>query len=66
MYLIEKIYSTLNINYMYYKEVLTLINAKVSFILYGEDYNPDQLSKEIIEEHMNLFKEANINVVTLL
>ena len=42
-----------------------MINSRTPFILYGGDYNPDQWSKEIIEEDMELFKLANINTVTL-
>ncbi|MDV4150358.1 beta-galactosidase [Clostridium sp. AL.422] len=42
-----------------------MINSKTPFILYGGDYNPDQWPKEILVEDMKLFKDANINVVTL-
>lgn len=42
-----------------------MISSKTPYILYGGDYNPDQWSKEIIEEDMRLLKLANINIVTL-
>ncbi len=34
-------------------------------VLLGGDYNPDQWDMETIERDMELFKEANINVLTL-
>lgn len=42
-----------------------MINAKLPFILYGGDYNPDQWPKEVIEEDIRLLRLANINIVTL-
>lgn len=38
---------------------------KVNNVLYGGDYNPEQWDREIREKDMELFDEANINVVTL-
>lgn len=40
-------------------------SKKVSKVLYGGDYNPEQWPEEIWEEDMRLFKEAKIDVVTL-
>lgn len=34
-------------------------------IAYGGDYNPDQWTKEIWDEDFKLFKEANVNMITL-
>ncbi|NOW06631.1 beta-galactosidase [Clostridium beijerinckii] len=42
-----------------------MINSNLPFILYGGDYNPDQWSRDVIEEDMKFFKLANINIVTL-
>lgn len=40
-------------------------NDKISKIVYGGDYNPEQWPQEIWEEDMRLFKEAGIDIVTL-
>lgn len=37
----------------------------VTEVLYGGDYNPEQWPEHIWEEDMRLFKNANINIVTL-
>jgi len=42
-----------------------MINSNLPFVLYGGDYNPDQWSRDVIEEDMKFFKLANINIVTL-
>lgn len=43
-----------------------MINSdKVSKILYGGDYNPEQWDEEVWAEDMRLFKIAHIDVVTL-
>ncbi len=42
-----------------------LPSDKVSKILYGGDYNPEQFPEEIWEEDMKLLKEANVDVLTL-
>ncbi|SHK24147.1 beta-galactosidase [Anaerocolumna jejuensis DSM 15929] len=38
---------------------------KVSKIVYGGDYNPEQWSEDIWEEDMRMFKLAHIDIVTL-
>lgn len=42
-----------------------MINSKMPFIFYGGDYNPDQWPREIVEEDIQFFKKANVNIVTL-
>ncbi|MBN2618005.1 MAG: beta-galactosidase [Spirochaetales bacterium] len=37
----------------------------MSTFFYGGDYNPDQWSDEIVDLDLELFKKANINIVTL-
>ena len=39
--------------------------GNVTEVLYGGDYNPEQWPEHIWEEDMRLFKNANINIVTL-
>lgn len=39
--------------------------SKFKKILYGGDYNPEQWSQDIWSEDMKLFKEADIDIVTL-
>lgn len=41
------------------------VKKKTPFILYGGDYNPDQWDEKTIDEDMELFKKAHINLVTL-
>ena len=38
---------------------------KVSKILYGGDYNPEQWTPDIWEQDMELLEQAGIDVVTL-
>ena len=38
---------------------------KISKMVYGGDYNPEQWSEDIWEEDMRLFKLAGIDIVTL-
>ena len=40
-------------------------NYKTPFILYGGDYNPDQWDDITIEEDMELFKKAGVNLLIL-
>ena len=40
-------------------------SEKVTKILYGGDYNPEQWPEEVWAQDMRLFKEAHIDVVTL-
>lgn len=40
-------------------------SKKTPFILYGGDYNPEQWDEATIEQDMQLFKKAGINLVTL-
>ena len=40
-------------------------SEKVSKILYGGDYNPEQWTPDIWEQDMELLKQAGIDVVTL-
>lgn len=42
-----------------------MINPKLSAIIYGGDYNPDQWSDKVWKEDMRLCKLAGINVVTV-
>lgn len=42
-----------------------MINEKLKAIYYGGDYNPDQWPEEIWKEDMELFKKANINIITI-
>ena len=42
-----------------------IASDKVKKILYGGDYNPEQWDEEIWHEDMQLFKKANIDIVTL-
>ena len=41
------------------------ISRKTPFILFGGDYNPDQWDEQTIDRDMELFRKANINLVTL-
>ncbi|MDC7289359.1 beta-galactosidase [Blautia schinkii] len=41
------------------------MKQKPPFILYGGDYNPDQWDEKTIDQDMELFKKAHINLVTL-
>ena len=48
------------------KERFTMINSKkVTEILYGGDYNPEQWPQEVRDEDMRLLSGAGVNVVTL-
>lgn len=40
-------------------------SKKTPFVLYGGDYNPEQWDDATIEQDMQLFKKAGINLVTL-
>lgn len=40
-------------------------SKKTPFVLYGGDYNPEQWDDATIEQDMQLFKRAGINLVTL-
>ena len=40
-------------------------NKKITKMIYGGDYNPEQWSKEIWEEDMRIFALAGIDIVTL-
>lgn len=40
-------------------------SKKTPFVLYGGDYNPEQWDDSTIEQDMQLFKRAGINLVTL-
>ena len=40
-------------------------NKKISRILYGGDYNPNQWEREIWDEDMRMFKDAHINSATV-
>ena len=40
-------------------------SEKVSKILYGGDYNPEQWPEEVWAQDMHLLKKAHIDVVTL-
>jgi beta-galactosidase len=42
-----------------------MINAKLSKIFYGGDYNPDQWPTEVWEEDMRLFGLAHIDIATV-
>jgi beta-galactosidase len=42
-----------------------MINKKLPQIFYGGDYNPDQWPEEVLDEDIEYFKKAGINVVTL-
>lgn len=42
-----------------------MIHEKVSKMLYGGDYNPDQWPKEIWEEDMRMFPLAGIDIATI-
>lgn len=42
-----------------------MLNQKMPFIWYGGDYNPDQWDEATLEQDLNYFKEAEINLVTL-
>lgn len=44
---------------------MDIYSNKVSKIVYGGDYNPEQWPEEIWEEDMRLFKQAHIDIVTL-
>lgn len=46
-------------------EVLIMHSKKTPFVLYGGDYNPEQWDDATIEQDMQLFKKAGINLVTL-
>ncbi len=40
-------------------------NSRTPFILYGGDYNPEQWDDETIDEDMELFRQAGVNLLTL-
>lgn len=42
-----------------------ICDAKVTKMLYGGDYNPEQWPKETRERDMELLREAGVDVVTL-
>lgn len=42
-----------------------MINKNTPFIYFGGDYNPDQWDDATLERDMELFKKANVNLVTL-
>jgi beta-galactosidase len=42
-----------------------MLNAKLPFIWYGGDYNPDQWPEEVWQEDVRLMKQAHVNVATL-
>lgn len=41
------------------------LSDKVSKIVYGGDYNPEQWTKDILKSDMELLKQANIDILTL-
>ncbi|MCR4654625.1 MAG: beta-galactosidase [Lachnospiraceae bacterium] len=49
----------------YDKENVKMDDFFNNTVLFGGDYNPDQWDPETIKKDMELFKEANINVLTL-
>ena len=42
-----------------------ICDAKVTKMLYGGDYNPEQWPRETRERDMELLREAGVDVVTL-
>ena len=41
------------------------MGKKISRILYGGDYNPNQWPREIWKEDMQIFRDAHINSATI-
>ena len=42
-----------------------ICDAKITKMLYGGDYNPEQWPEETREQDMKLLKEAGVDIVTL-